>query len=241
MLPPTPLHHLLLREIGFPVIATSGNLAEEPICIDEREAVERLAGIAELFLVHDRPIVRHTDDSIVRVIAGREMVLRRARGFAPLPVELSSPPEAASDETEGVAPECILAVGAHLKNTVALAVGPHVFISQHIGDLETVQAYAAFQRVILDFESFYEAHPDVIAADAHPDYLSTRYANARGESVVQVQHHYAHVLACMAENGLQGPLLGVSWDGTGFGSDGTIWGGESRTSGPFGCPAGTKL
>ncbi len=232
MLPSTPLHHLLLNDLDFPVVATSGNLAEEPICTDERDAVQRLGGLAEFFLVHDRPIVRHADDSIVRVIAGREMILRRARGYAPLPVELAEHSDRSAGGGKPAAPDCVLAVGGHLKNTVALAMGPHVFISQHIGDLETAQAYAAFQRVIADFESFYEATPAVMAADAHPDYLSTRYARSRTAPVHRVQHHYAHVLSCMAEHGLAPPILGVAWDGTGYGSDGTIWGGEFLNIGP---------
>jgi hydrogenase maturation protein HypF len=215
MLPSNPLHHLLLRQVGGPIVATSGNLSEEPICIDQGEAVQRLGGIASCFLIHDRPIVRHADDSIARVMAGRELILRRARGYAPLPIRV-----------ENLPPYCVLGVGAHLKNTVALAVGSRAFVSQHIGDLETPQAYAAFQRVITDFESFYEAHPQVIAADDHPDYLSTRYAKTRPETVAGVQHHYAHVLACMAEHNLQAPLIGIAWDGTGLGSDHTIWGGE---------------
>lgn len=219
MLPSTPLHHLLLDRVGLPLVATSGNLSEEPICIDEHEARERLGGLADAFLVHNRPIVRHADDSIVRVMAGRELILRRARGYAPLPITL---PESI------VAPEPppVLAVGAHLKNTVALAVGRDVFVSQHIGDLETPQAFAAFKRVIEDFESFHQVDPELVAADAHPDYLSSRYAAQSGRTVIPVQHHYAHVLACMADNGLNAPVLGVSWDGTGAGSDGTIWGGE---------------
>jgi hydrogenase maturation protein HypF len=214
MLPYTPLHHLLLSELGFPVVATSGNLCDEPICTDENEALERLGRIADLFLVHNRPIVRHLDDSIVRVVAGRELVSRRARGFAPLPMPLKAPARTT------------VAVGAHLKNTVALAVGSQVFISQHIGDLETAPALAAFQRVIADFERLYEARPEIVAADAHPDYLSTKFARECGLPLVSVQHHYAHVLSCMAENELEPPALGVSWDGTGFGTDGTIWGGE---------------
>jgi hydrogenase maturation protein HypF len=214
MLPYTPLHHLLLSRLGFPVVATSGNLCDEPICTDEYEALERLGRIADMFLVHNRPIVRHVDDSIVRVVAGRELVSRRARGFAPLPM-----PFKASARTT-------LAVGAHLKNTIALAAGPQVFISQHIGDLEMAPALAAFQRVIADFERLYEARPEIVAADAHPDYLSTKFARECGLPLVSVQHHYAHVLSCMAENELEPPALGVSWDGTGFGTDGTIWGGE---------------
>ena len=214
MLPYTPLHHLLLTELGFPVIATSGNLANEPICIDENEALERLRGIADFFVVHDRPIVRHVDDSIARVVCNREMVLRRARGYAPLPVRMNE------------AVPSVLAVGAHLKNTVALSVGRDVFISQHIGDLETTAALAAFQRTVADLPRLYDAEPDLIACDLHPDYLSTKYAVRTHAKVERVQHHWAHVLACMAENELEAPLLGVSWDGTGYGTDGTIWGGE---------------
>lgn len=215
MLPYTPLHHLLLAELGFPVVATSGNLAEEPICTDERDALRRLSGIADLFLVHDRPIARHVDDSIIRVVMDREMVLRRARGFAPLPVHLarrSLPPQ--------------LAVGAHLKSSVALAVGSDVFISQHIGDLESTAAFEAFQRVAGDLGRLYDARPVSVACDAHPDYLSTKFARQLGVPVREVQHHFAHVASCMAENDLEGPVLGVAWDGTGYGTDGTIWGGE---------------
>ena len=214
MLPGTPLHHLLLGELGFLLVATSGNLSEEPICIDEREAMERLGGIADLFLVHDRPILRHVDDSVVREVCGRELVLRRARGFAPLPVQV---------EGELTA---ILAVGGHQKNTIAAAVGSQVFISQHIGDLETEGSYQAFQSVISAFKSLYDFSPKAIACDAHPDYLSTQYAERTGLPMVKVQHHHAHILSCMAENQLRPPVLGIAWDGSGMGSDGTVWGGE---------------
>lgn len=214
MLPYTPLHQLLMTELRFPVVATSGNLSDEPICTDEREALDRLAGIAELFLVHDRPIARHVDDSVVREMMGREQVVRRARGYAPLPVTIVRPAKPA------------LAVGAHLKNTVAVCVGKDVFISQHIGDLETAEAFAAFQHVIKSFKHLYATEPAAVACDKHPGYLSTQFAKECGLPLVTVQHHYAHVLSCMAENGLQEPALGVSWDGTGFGLDGTIWGGE---------------
>jgi hydrogenase maturation protein HypF len=214
MLPYTPLHHLLMSELGFPVVATSGNVSDEPICIDEHEALERLAGVADLFLVHNRPIARHADDSVARVLAGREMIVRRARGYAPLPVRLD----------REVAP--MLAVGAHLKNTAALAVGRDVFVSQHIGDLETAEATNAFIRVVTDLQRLYDAHPQAVACDMHPDYLCTRYAESLGLPIRKVQHHAAHVYACMAENGLTGPVLGVSWDGTGYGTDGTVWGGE---------------
>jgi hydrogenase maturation protein HypF len=229
MLPYTPLHHLLLARLGAPVVATSGNLSDEPICIDEREALERLGNMADLFLVHNRPIVRHVDDSVARIVLERESVLRRARGYAPLPVTLAT---AAQDSA-------VLAVGAHLKNTVALSVGPQVFISQHIGDLENEPSCNAFESVIRDFEKLYERSPSVVAADLHPDYLSTRYALARAPEsgsatpaaahaprLWRVQHHLAHVLSCMAENEIEPPLLGVSWDGTGYGLDGTVWGGE---------------
>jgi hydrogenase maturation protein HypF len=249
MLPSNPLHHLLMAEFGFPVVATSGNLSDEPICTDEREALERLGGIADVFLVHNRPIVRHVDDSIVRLMLGREMVLRRARGYAPLPISIggtssASPKHRENSEHQGlvelVPPKNVLAVGAHLKNSIALSVGDQVFISQHIGDLETEPAHNAFRRVIADFEKLYDAKPEIVAADLHPDYLSTKFADKIGRAGLPpgqdaqqrvptklgVQHHIAHVLSCMAENEIGPPALGVSWDGTGYGQDGTIWGGE---------------
>ncbi len=215
MLPYTPLHHLLMQELGIPVVATSGNVSDEPICTHEQEAVLRLQGIADLFLVHNRPIVRHVDDSVVRVMAGRELVLRRARGFAPLPVFLH---EAVPD---------VVAVGAHQKNAIAASVGAQVFISQHIGDLETVAAYGAFEQVLADFAELYELHPAVLACDQHPDYFSTQYARKQcAAEVIAVQHHYAHALSCMAENQIEPPALGISWDGSGYGPDDTVWGGE---------------
>ncbi len=166
MLPYTPLHHLLMREAGFPVVATSGNLHDEPIVTDEMEAVETIGGIADCFLVHDRPIERHVDDSVVRVQLGREMVMRRARGYAPLPIVLKRtlPP--------------LLAVGPHLKNTVAVSKGNEVILSQHIGDLETAKALFAFRKVIADLLSLYEVEPVAVAHDVHPDYLSTQWAKS---------------------------------------------------------------
>ena len=217
MLPSNPLHHLLLAELNFPVVATSGNLSDEPICTDEWEALECLGPIADLFLVHNRPIVRHVDDSIMRVTLGREMILRRARGYAPLPIQIKN------QQSKNI--NC-LAVGGHLKNSVALAVGSQVFISQHIGDLETEKANHAFRRVLADFQKLYDTKPETIAADLHPDYLSTKFAGATGIPQFRVQHHVAHVLSCMADNELESPALGVAWDGAGFGTDGTIWGGE---------------
>ncbi len=219
MLPYTPLHHLLMRELDRPVVATSGNLTDEPICTDNDEAVERLSGIADLFLLHDRPIERAVDDSVVQPVAGAPRLLRRSRGYAPLPVRLAEP----------VPP--VLAVGGHLKNTVALARGRDVFLSQHIGDLETPQAEQAFRRVIQDFLQLYEVSPGTVAHDFHPDYASTVWAvgpAAGGADVrrVAVQHHHAHLAACLADNDEPGAALGVVWDGTGLGPDGVIWGGE---------------
>jgi len=214
MLPYTPLHHILLRELGFPVVATSGNLSDEPICTDERDAMERLGGIADAFLVHNRHIARPMDDSVVRVIAGQEAVLRRARGFAPRPLTIPEPGNP------------ILAVGAHLKNTVALAHRDAALISQHIGDLETFQSGEAFRKAVGTLEELYETKPAKVACDMHPDYLSTKYAREMRLPTLAVQHHHAHIAACMAENDLEGHVLGVAWDGAGYGTDGTIWGGE---------------
>jgi len=218
MFPYTPLHHLLLRELSRPIVATSGNLSDEPICVDEHEACERLNGIADIFLVHDRPILRHVDDSIARIMCEREIVLRRARGYAPLPITLQS---AICDPRS-----TILAVGAHLKNTVALGLSEKIFLSQHLGDLETEQAYAAFCRAAQDLPRLYGAQVDLVACDLHPDYLSTKYASELPRERIGVQHHWAHIAACMAENEITGPALGVCWDGTGYGLDRTIWGGE---------------
>jgi hydrogenase maturation protein HypF len=214
MLPYSPLHHLLMRDLGTPVVATSGNLSNDPICIDEYDALIRLHGVADYFLVHNRPIVRHMDDSIASIVCGGETVHRRARGYAPLPIHRQEPLP------------CVLAVGAHLKNSVALSVGKDIFISQHIGDLETGQAFSAFCSTVADLPRLYDTQPDLIACDMHPDYLSTKYAARMGRPLRPVQHHFAHVLACMAEHELEDPVLGVAWDGTGYGTDGTIWGGE---------------
>jgi hydrogenase maturation protein HypF len=214
MLPYSPLHHLLMRECPFPVIATSGNRSDEPIATGNDEAQARLGRIAEVFLMHDRPIARPCDDSVVRVTRGRESVIRRARGYAPLPVR-------ASRDLPSV-----LAVGAHLKNAVAIAVGRLVFLSQHVGDLDTLESRVAFERAIADLCRLYRFQPEMVACDLHPDYASTRWALSSGLPLVKVQHHHAHVAACAAENDVTGPYLGVSWDGTGYGLDGTVWGGE---------------
>lgn len=214
MLPCSPLHHLLLQAVGGPVVATSGNVADEPICIDDDEAFSRLSGLADLFLTHNRAIRRHVDDSIVRVIAGRMMILRRARGFAPLPIWV------------GGQTEPILATGAHYKNCIALANGEWVFLSQHIGDLESAETINAHERLIGEFATFHRKEPVMVAHDTHPDYHLSRHPLTLNLPRFPVQHHYAHALACLADNRLSPPVLAVTWDGTGYGDDGTIWGGE---------------
>jgi len=220
MLPYTPLHHLLLARLPFPVVATSGNASDEPICTDERDALSRLGRIADLFLAHDRPIERHVDDSVAVVVRGRPQLVRRARGFAPLPIPSPRPLPA------------ILAVGAHQKATIALAAGRQVFLSQHLGDLETPAALSVFERVIADFLRLYAVQPVAVAHDLHPDYASTRWAIEHARApLVPVQHHHAHFAACLGDNGTDGPALGVTWDGTGLGLDGDIWGGEFLVGG----------
>ncbi len=214
MLPYSPLHHLLMRECLFPVVATSGNRSDEPIAIDNEEAKTRLAEIADVFLMHNRPVARPCDDSVVRWSRGGASLVRRARGYAPLPVPVNA------------ALPAVLAVGAHLKNTVAIGVGRQVILSQHVGDLDTLEARSAFERAIEDLCRLYRFRPELVACDLHPDYASTQWARASGLPVVAVQHHHAHLAACAAENSLEGPYLGVAWDGTGYGLDGTVWGGE---------------
>ncbi len=223
-LPYSPLHHLLLRKCGFPLVATSGNRTDEPICVDNDEAVSRLRGIADAFLVHDRPIARPVDDSVVRVAAGRTLFLRRSRGYAPLPIAVPALAEA---------PDAV-ATGGHLKNTVALKRGADLFLSQHLGDLDTVPAREAQREALEALLGLYDAPPAVIACDLHPDYASTRLAEAFAREqvppaeVVRVQHHHAHLATCLADNGTPPGerVLGAIWDGTGFGPDRTVWGGE---------------
>jgi hydrogenase maturation protein HypF len=200
--------------VALPLVATSGNLSEEPICIDNDEARARLGGIADCFLEHDRPILRAVEDSVARIVRDRELLIRRARGYAPLPVPV------------GESGPSVLAVGAHLKNTVAVSKGPNVFLSQHIGDLETQTGFDAFTRACQDMQQLLAAPRELVVRDAHPDYLSSQHALRLDPDGPAVQHHYAHVLACMAENRLDHPVLGVVWDGAGLGDDGTLWGGE---------------
>jgi hydrogenase maturation protein HypF len=219
MLPYSPLHHLLLAELGFPVVATSGNRSHAPICSEEKTARRELAAIADVFLVHNRPIARPIDDSVVRTIADQPMLLRRARGY-PLMVGLP----------EKTMP-CILAVGGHLKNTVALSLSDQIVISPHLGDLDQAQTCDRFQDTMAQLLHLYEATPVAIACDAHPDYRSTQFAQALSQQInvplVPIQHHYAHVLSGMLDNRLEPPVLGITWDGTGYGADGTLWGGEA--------------
>jgi hydrogenase maturation protein HypF len=215
MLPYTPLHHLLMRELGFPVVATSGNLSDEPIVTDEHEAEERLRGIADLFLVHDRPIVRPLDDSVIRVVLGREQVLRAARGYAPYVVDL---PRRSSRD--------VLALGAELKTTAAITLGDRIVVSPHVGDVSSPEGTAALERTAGALATLHGVAPQLVSCDLHPDYRTTRVAEGSGLERIAVQHHLAHVAACMAEHGLDGPVLGVAWDGTGYGPDGTVWGGE---------------
>ncbi|MDT7042837.1 carbamoyltransferase HypF [Candidatus Nitronereus thalassa] len=224
MLPYTPLHHLLMAELLIPAIATSGNRSEEPIVIDEQEARSRLSQIADAYLLHDRPISRPIDDSVVRVVNGEPMVLRRARGYAPTPIT------ARAQRSNGKTLSRVLAVGAHLKNTVAVTIQDKVVMSQHIGDLSTPEACTQLEQTVSEHLKLFDVEPQGIACDLHPDYRSTIFAKKLGEEmnipVIQVQHHFAHILSCMTEHGLEGPVLGVAWDGAGYGSDGTIWGGE---------------
>jgi hydrogenase maturation protein HypF len=215
MLPYTPLHYLLLQNDFIALIMTSGNISDEPIAIENDEAFDCLSNIADIFLIHDRDIYLRSDDSITRRTAGATRVIRRSRGYVPMPVFLKAdlPP--------------VLACGAELKNTVCLAKGDKAYLSQHIGDLENLASYEFFQMTIRHLKKILRIDPEIIAYDLHPDYLSTRYAEEQKDTrKIQIQHHHAHIVSCMAENGLRGDVIGLSFDGTGYGSDGRIWGGE---------------
>jgi hydrogenase maturation protein HypF len=223
MLPSAPVHHLLMRELGTPVVATSGNLSDEPIVTDEQEVVGRLAGIADAFLIHDRPIARPMDDSVVRMARSGPLILRRARGLVPRAIRL---PESLARLVEGP----VLAVGGHLKNTVALLDDDRVLLSQHLGDLSTLETERAARQAVDDLQWLLNVKPRAVACDLHPDYRSTRVAEELAEQwnvpLIRVQHHHAHVAACMVEQGATGKVLGVAWDGAGYGTDGSLWGGE---------------
>jgi hydrogenase maturation protein HypF len=218
MFPYTPLHHLLLRDLGRPLVMTSGNRSDEPIAFEDAAAVRRLGGIADLFLTHDRPIRTRCDDSVVRVIAGVELPVRRSRGYAPVPITVRCQ-------------RPILAVGGDLKSVFALGRDGRAILSHHLGDLDGLETYQAFAEAVTDYERRFRFRPEVIAHDLHPDYASTRYALGRAAAdpairLVAVQHHHAHLASCLAENELDEPVIGVTFDGTGYGPDGTIWGGE---------------
>jgi hydrogenase maturation protein HypF len=218
MLPYTPLHHMLLRSFDGPLVMTSGNLSEEPIAIGNREAVRRLGDIADDFLLHDRDIYARYDDSVVRVLGDRVVPVRRARGYAPTPIDL--PFKAARD---------IMACGAQQKSTFCLVKDSKAFISQHIGDLENLETLEHFESSLETFRRLFRVEPEVIAHDMHPDYLSTHIAHDFPAPLalrVVVQHHHAHVVSAMVEHGIREPVIGVAYDGTGYGLDGAIWGGE---------------
>ncbi|MFG1948189.1 carbamoyltransferase HypF [Nonomuraea sp. NPDC048826] len=216
MLPYTPLHHLLADRLAAPYVLTSGNLSDEPIAHRDEEALRRLAGVADGFLVHDRRIHAPADDSLVRVFRGRELVVRRSRGYAPDPVGVPWP-----------FPRPVLACGAQLKNTFCVAAGTRAFLSQHIGDLESYETLRCFTEGVEHFCRLFGVRPAVIAHDLHPEYLSTKYARDRVDAdLVGVQHHHAHIASCLAENGHGGRVIGVAFDGLGLGADGTLWGGE---------------
>ncbi len=216
MLPYTPLHHLLLRATAAPIVLTSGNISDEPIAYRDDDARQRLTGIADAFLTHDRAIHMRTDDSVVRVFRGAELPVRRSRGYAPEPLTLTRP-----------VPRPILGCGAELKSTFCLARGRHAFMSHHIGDLENYETLRSYTEGVEHFQRLFDVQPEAVAHDLHPEYLSTKYAQDLDEvDLIGVQHHHAHIASCLADNGDAGPVVGVAFDGLGYGSDGTLWGGE---------------
>lgn len=220
MLPYTPLHHLLLASTRNPIVLTSGNVSDEPIAYHDEEARERLGKIADAFLTHDRAIHIRTDDSVARTFRGRPMLIRRSRGYVPEPLTVKS-----------AFPRPVLACGAELKNTFCLAQGRHAFVSHHVGDLENAETLRSFTEGIAHVRRLFDIEPQVVAHDLHPEYLSTKYALDLADAhpdldLVGVQHHHAHIASCLADNGESGPVIGVAFDGTGYGPDGTIWGGE---------------
>ncbi|MEA2374338.1 MAG: hydrogenase maturation protein HypF [Thermoleophilaceae bacterium] len=222
MLPYSPLHHLLMADAGVTLVMTSGNVSDEPIAYTDGDALRSLAGIADLFLVHDRPIQTRIDDSVVRATGGgAPLVMRRSRGYVPDSIELPLP-----------AGRPILACGAELKSTFCLAKGERAWVGHHVGDLKNYETLSSYSEGIEHFQRLFAVTPEMVVHDLHPDYLSTRYALEReGVEHVGVQHHHAHLAACLAEHGQAGPALGAIFDGTGYGTDGTIWGGELLAGG----------
>ena len=215
MLPSTPLHHLLMRCLDRPLVMTSGNAADEPICTDNDQALGRLRGVADAFIVHDRDVVARYDDPVVRVVGARQVVLRRARSYAPSAIRLPIP-----------APRPVLGVGAELHGAFCLASGDRAFLSQHMGNLDTADAMREYLRAVDRYRALFRIEPEAVAHDLHPDFFSTRFAEELGLEVFRVQHHHAHVVATMAEHGLEGTVLGLAFDGFGLGDDHTAWGGE---------------
>jgi hydrogenase maturation protein HypF len=217
----SPLHDLLLEAAGVPLVMTSGNLSEEPIACDNNDALVRLRGVADLFVLHDRDIVTRCDDSVARVIDGRPVVMRRARGYVPRPIAV-----ARRFDTP------VLACGAQLKNTFCIGRGHEAVLGPHIGDLDSVSVYRDYQASIERLSQFLDVTPEIVAHDLHPDYLSTRYAQGRRAPLtIGVQHHHAHIASVMAEHGLDGTVIGLAYDGTGYGTDGTAWGSELLVAG----------
>ncbi|MCK5286222.1 MAG: carbamoyltransferase HypF, partial [Thermodesulfovibrionia bacterium] len=217
-LPYTPLHQILLRKLKKPVIATSANITDEPIVKDEEDAFARLSKIADHVLAHNRGIIRRCDDSVVRVVAQRQVPIRRSRGYAPLPVTVNFRIQ-----------KPVLALGPYMNNTIALGIDDKVFISQHIGDLDTPLATEFFEETVNDFLKLFDVKPELVVSDMHPGYYSTKFGEKHfNDKLVKVQHHFAHILSCMAENDmpLDSEVVGFAFDGTGYGIDKSIWGGE---------------
>lgn len=219
MLPYTPLHHLLMRKVGVPLVMTSGNISEEPIVKDNDEAIRRLSGIADYFVTHNRDIYARYDDSVAIVERGQLQLTRRARGYAPYPIHL------------GFRARQVLGCGAEEKNTFCLTKDNYAFVSQHIGDMENLETLEHFENTLDLYKRLFRVHPEIVAYDLHPEYLTTKYAielgsKEEGITLVPVQHHHAHIVSCMVDNGFDGPVIGVAFDGTGYGDDGCIWGGE---------------
>jgi hydrogenase maturation protein HypF len=218
MLPYTPVHRLLIEALDdIPLVMTSGNQSDEPIAYDDREAIRQLTGLADSFLTHDRPIHLRCDDSVIRVVAGHSLPVRRSRGYAPAPIRL---PVRCSKP--------ILALGGQLKATFALGVGEQAILSHHYGDLEYYEAFRSYVEGVAHYQRLFAVAPELIAHDLHPDYATTRYARSLLPSIPRlgVQHHHAHFASCLAENDWSEPAIGVVFDGTGYGTDGAVWGGE---------------
>jgi hydrogenase maturation protein HypF len=217
-LPYSPLHHIILKKLKRPVVATSGNITDEPIARTEEEAFARLQGVADYIVSHNRPIVRRCDDSVVRVLSGKQVPVRRSRGFAPLPVMLPFSLR-----------KPVLALGPFMNSTIALGIGNRAYISQHIGDLDNPFATEFFEETVTDFLRLFDVSPEVVVTDMHPGYFSTRFGEEQySDRLLKVQHHHAHVLSCMAENDIMADsgVIGFAFDGTGYGLDGTLWGSE---------------